>query len=57
MVSGYSMYGKITCLYCMENNKAFTLINNGKMSFFLLPLVVLANGSQVQKEQKGLLYW
>jgi hypothetical protein len=57
MVSGYSMYGKITCLYCMENNKAFTLTNNGKMSFFLLPLVVLANGSQVQKEQKGLLYW
>jgi hypothetical protein len=34
MVSGYSMYGKITCLYCMENNKTFTLTNNGKMSFF-----------------------
>ena len=23
----------------MENNKAFTLINSGKISFFLLPLV------------------
>jgi hypothetical protein len=34
MVSGYSMYGKITCLYCMENNKAFTLINDTKTSFF-----------------------
>ena len=26
--------GKLACLYCMENNKAFTLANRGKASFF-----------------------
>ncbi|KAL9366182.1 hypothetical protein Peur_037381 [Populus x canadensis] len=25
MVSGWSTHGKLACLYCMENNKAFTL--------------------------------
>jgi len=34
MVSGWSMHEKLACPYCMENNKAFTLINNGKTSFF-----------------------
>ena len=34
MVSSWSTHGKLTCPYCMENNKAFTLINKGKMSFF-----------------------
>jgi hypothetical protein len=34
MVSGLSMYGKLACPYCMENNKAFTLTNGGKTSFF-----------------------
>ena len=24
MVSGWSTHGKLACLYCMENNKAFT---------------------------------
>jgi len=33
----------------MENNKAFTLTNGGKTSFFFL-LAVLINGLQVQKE-------
>jgi len=47
MVSGWSMHEKLACPYCMENNKAFTLINNGKTSFFLLPLTILANRSQV----------
>jgi hypothetical protein len=28
MVSGWSTHEKITCSYCMKNNKAFTLINN-----------------------------
>jgi hypothetical protein len=55
MISGWSTHGKLAC-YCMENNKAFTLINGGKV-FFLLPLAVLSNGSHVQKEQKGLLCW
>jgi hypothetical protein len=35
----------------MKNNKTFTLTNNSKMSFFLLPLMVVIIGSQVKKEQ------
>jgi len=34
MLSGWSTHGKLTCPYCMENNKAFTLANRGKASFF-----------------------
>jgi hypothetical protein len=34
MVSGWSMHGKLACPYCMENNKAFTLRNEVKASFF-----------------------
>jgi hypothetical protein len=34
MLSGWSTHGKLACLYCMENNKAFTLENRGKASFF-----------------------
>jgi hypothetical protein len=34
MVSGWSTHGKLACPYCMENNKAFTLTNGGKASFF-----------------------
>jgi hypothetical protein len=34
MVSGWSRHGKLACPYCMENNKAFTLTNGGKASFF-----------------------
>ena len=34
MVSSWSTHGKLTCIYYMENNKAFTLTNNGKTSFF-----------------------
>ena len=30
----WNTQGKLTCLYCMENNKAYTLINNGKTSSF-----------------------
>jgi hypothetical protein len=36
MLSGWSTHGKLACPYCMENNKAFTLPNGGKASFFLL---------------------
>jgi hypothetical protein len=43
-LSGWSTHGKIACPYCMENNKAFTLANGGKASFFdchhrFLPLI------------------
>jgi hypothetical protein len=34
MFSGWSTHGKLACPYCMENNKAFTLANGGKASFF-----------------------
>jgi len=34
MVSSWSMYIKLVSPYCMENNKAFTLTNNDKTSFF-----------------------
>jgi hypothetical protein len=45
IVSSLSTYGKLTCSYYIENNKAFTLTNNGKTSFFLLSLDILANQS------------
>jgi len=41
MLSGWSMHGKLACPYCMENNKAFTLPNGGKL-FFLLSQSFLA---------------
>ena len=47
MVSGWNTYGKPTCPYWMEINKAFMLTNRGKASFFLLPPVFLANESQI----------
>jgi hypothetical protein len=47
MVYGWSTHGKLACPYYIENNKAFTLTNDDKMSYFLLSSVVLANGSQV----------
>jgi len=57
MVSSWSTHGKLACPYCMENNKAFTLTNEGKAFFFLLSPSFLATESQVQKEQKGFLCW
>jgi len=56
MVSSWSTHGKLACPYCMENNKAFTLTNEGK-AFFLLSPSFLATEAQVQKEQKGFLCW
>jgi hypothetical protein len=34
MVYRWSIHEKLACSFCMENNKAFTLTNSGKMSFF-----------------------
>jgi len=39
MLSGWSTHGKLACPYCMENNKAFTLTNGGKASFFIVTIV------------------
>jgi hypothetical protein len=36
MVSGWSTHEKLTCPYCIENNKAFMLTNSGKISFFIV---------------------
>jgi hypothetical protein len=52
MVSGWSMYEKLVYPYCMENNKAFTLTKQQLNIFFLLLPMILANRSQVQKEQE-----
>ena len=49
MVFGWSTHGKLSCSYCMENNKVLTLIKRGK-AFFLLPPSFLTKKSQVQKE-------
>jgi len=56
MVFSCSTHEKLVCPYCMENNKALTLTNVGKASFFffLLSSVVIVNVSQVQIEQEGL---
>jgi hypothetical protein len=39
MVSGWNTHEKLACPYCMENNKAFTLTNGGKASFFTVTIV------------------
>jgi hypothetical protein len=40
MVFGWSTHGKLACPYYIENNKAFTLTNGGKASFFFTITVV-----------------
>ncbi|XP_043816100.1 uncharacterized protein LOC122724634 [Manihot esculenta] len=34
MLSGWSIHGRMSCPYCMENSKAFILQHGGKPSFF-----------------------
>ena len=31
MISHWSSHGKLVCPHCIKNNKAFTLINGGKV--------------------------
>jgi len=38
--SGWSTHEKLACPYCMENNKASTLTNGGKASFFFTVTVI-----------------
>jgi hypothetical protein len=52
MVSGWSMHGKLTCTYCMENNKAFTLTNGGKASFFYCHRCFLPHNHRYRKNRK-----
>jgi hypothetical protein len=50
MVSGWSTHGKLTCPYCMENNKAFTLTNGGKASFFYCHRRFLPHNPRYRKD-------
>jgi len=52
MVSGWSTHGKLACPYCMENNKAFTLINRGKASFFDCHCHLLPPNHRYRKNKK-----
>ncbi|KAL9357242.1 hypothetical protein Peur_050495 [Populus x canadensis] len=52
MVSGWSTHGKLACPYCMENNKAFTLTNGGKASFFYCHRRFLPHNHRYRKNRK-----
>ncbi|KAL9407317.1 hypothetical protein Peur_004289 [Populus x canadensis] len=52
MVSGWSTHGKLGCPYCMENNKAFTLTNGGKASFFDCHRRFLPHNHRYRKNRK-----
>ena len=52
MLSGWSTHGKLTCLYCMENNKAFTITNGGKTSFFDFHRRFLPHNHRYRKNRK-----
>jgi hypothetical protein len=52
MLSGWSTHGKLTCPYCMENNKAFTLANVGKASFFYCHRRFLPLNHRYRKNRK-----
>jgi hypothetical protein len=54
MVSGWSTHGKLACPYCMENNKAFTLTNGGKASFFYCHHRFLPHNHRYRKNRKDL---
>jgi hypothetical protein len=49
IVSGWSTLEKLACPYYMENNKALTLMNDGKTFFFLFPMNVLAMSLSIKK--------
>jgi len=44
--------GKLACPYCMENNKAFTLTNGGKASFFYCHHRFLPYNHRYRKNRK-----
>jgi hypothetical protein len=52
MVSGWSMHVKLASPYCMENNKAFTLTNGGKASFFYCHHRFLPTNHRYKKNKK-----
>ena len=52
MVSGWSTHGKLACPYYIENNKAFTLTNRGKASFFYCHCPFLPPNHRYKKNRK-----
>jgi hypothetical protein len=52
MVSGWSTYGELAYPYCMENNKVFTLTNEGKASFFDCHHRFLPHNHRYRKNRK-----
>jgi len=48
----WSTRGKLACPYCMENNKAFTLTNGGKASFFYCHRRFLPHKHRYRKNRK-----
>jgi len=52
MLSGWSVHGKLASPYCMENNKAFTLRNGGKVSFFYCHRRFLPHNYSYRKNRK-----
>jgi len=54
MLSGWSMHGKLACPYCTENNKAFTLTNGGKASFFDCHCCFLPQNHRYRKNRRML---
>jgi hypothetical protein len=57
MVFGWSTHGKLACTYCIENNEAFTLINEGKTSFFYCHLHFLPMDHRYRKKRKDFFCW
>ena len=54
MLSGWSTHEKLACQYCMKNNKAFTLTNEGKASFFYCHCRFLPHNHRYRKNRKDL---
>ena len=52
MLSGWSTLGKLACSYCMENNKAFMLTNEGKNSFFIIVTVISCHQITITERTK-----
>jgi hypothetical protein len=49
IVSSLSTLEKLACPYYMENNKALTLMNDGKTFLYLFPMDVLAMSLSIKK--------
>jgi hypothetical protein len=52
MLSGWSTHEKLACPYCIENNKAFTLTNEGKAFFFYCHRRFLPPNHRYRKNRK-----